>query len=128
MAFHEAGHSVLSAAINAALLLVGILDNGVSLGPTRYPIKGKPVSLIQVHLRGGLEHGLRSLHSAIRERIEFYYCIAKASLVSKWPTASAVARALLQQDELDTDSLLAVTKGLDLRAAALSVQRFHATT
>lgn len=51
-AHHEAGHAVLSAAINDAPHLVSIRANGESLGRSRYRMEGRPQMLVQVHLAG----------------------------------------------------------------------------
>lgn len=65
-AHHEAGHAVLSAAINDAPRLVSIKGNGESLGRTQQGMFGRPEVLVQVHLAGfAAEHqltGRRSLH------------------------------------------------------------------
>lgn len=52
IAHHEAGHAVLSAAINDAPHLVSIRDAKGSLGRARYRMEVRPERLIQVHLAG----------------------------------------------------------------------------
>lgn len=65
-AYHEAGHAVLSAAINDAPRLVSIKGNGESLGRTQQSMFARPEVLVQVHLAGlAAEHlltGRRSQH------------------------------------------------------------------
>lgn len=52
IAHHEAGHAVLSAAINDTPDLVSIRAKGVSLGRSRYRMEGRPETRVQVHLAG----------------------------------------------------------------------------
>lgn len=51
-AYHEAGHAVLSAAINDAPHYVSILEQEGSLGRAAYWMHGRPELLVQVHLAG----------------------------------------------------------------------------
>jgi len=51
-AHHEAGHAVLSAAINDAPYLVSIRRDGTKLGRACYRFEARPQRLIQVHLAG----------------------------------------------------------------------------
>jgi hypothetical protein len=52
IAYHEAGHAVLSAAINDAPHLVSIRGSANSLGRSRYGRDASPERLVQVHLAG----------------------------------------------------------------------------
>ena len=52
VAYHEAGHAVLSAAINDSPRLVSIRPHGESLGRSRYRFEAPPQRLVQVHLAG----------------------------------------------------------------------------
>jgi hypothetical protein len=52
IAHHEAGHAVLSAAINDAPSLVSIRSSGMALGRSRYRMEAGPAFLAQVHLAG----------------------------------------------------------------------------
>jgi len=51
-AFHEAGHAVLSAAINDTPRHLSIRPNALSLGRSRQQMLGRPEVLVQVHLAG----------------------------------------------------------------------------
>jgi ATP-dependent Zn protease len=51
-AYHEAGHAVLSAAINDSPRLVSIRESDNSLGRNQYRMEGRPVVRMQVHLAG----------------------------------------------------------------------------
>lgn len=52
IAYHEAGHAVVSAAINDAPHLVSIIANDYSRGRSRYAFEAHPEQLVQVHLAG----------------------------------------------------------------------------
>lgn len=59
LAHHEAGHAVLSAAINDSPRLVSIKRHGESLGRTQRGSFARPEVLVQVHLAGyAAEHQL----------------------------------------------------------------------
>jgi hypothetical protein len=51
-AYHEAGHAVLSSAINDRPELVSIRPKGSTLGRTRQSMLARPAFLVQVHLAG----------------------------------------------------------------------------
>ena len=64
-AYHEAGHAVLSAAINDTPELVSIREEHATLGRTRQRMFARPTLLVQVHLAGfAAEH----LHTGRRSR------------------------------------------------------------
>src|SRR5688572_7518420 len=52
LAYHEAGHAVLSAAINDAPHFVSIRPTGQSLGRMRRRTDAGPAAMVQVHLAG----------------------------------------------------------------------------
>lgn len=69
-AYHEAGHAVLSAAINDAPHIVSIRPHGDTLGRTGQKMFARPQVLVQVHLAGvAAEHiliGSRPQDSSMR--------------------------------------------------------------
>lgn len=175
IAHHEAGHAVLSAAINDAPDLVSIRPNGVSRGRTRYRMEGRPERRVQVHLAGfaaeellkgkrssqlagpelgfsvlaaidprhaslaaGLEGydqylavqevltmGCARTSDAIRADVERFYIAARDSLAAVWPTVQALAKALLQHEELDRKGMFAAIGRSDIYGPVFAVQEAH---
>jgi ATP-dependent Zn protease len=171
-AYHEAGHAVLSAALNDTPSYVSIRAKGDTLGRNGMKMTGRPTWLVQVALAGyAAEHlltGRRSLQckqeiglgilahvdpelgtampsathcdgylavqrvlsmvgaeseDELRVEIERFYEIARESLSKVWPAVAAVAKALLERQELDRNGLDVALEDFDIYSAVFAVQR-----
>jgi hypothetical protein len=119
IAYHEAGHAVLSASINDAPHLVSIVKTGRSLGRARYKTIGAPPPiLVQVHLAGyAAEHLLSS-----RRPPAFVQGLSMCSN----PSLSAFADLLSGSDEaLAVEQVLAMGCSNDAAAINRDVDRFY---
>jgi hypothetical protein len=173
-AHHEAGHAVLSAAINDTPRHVSIKPNWNTLGRSGARVSARSTSLVQVHLAGfaaehlltgsrprqldqevgfailshahlalrdafaGSEHhdGCRAVQEVLRmgvpadgdeikREVERFYEVAKRSLAAVWPAVKALAKALLEHEELDREGVEKALGPFDLFTSVLAVQRAH---
>lgn len=173
-AFHEAGHAVLSAAINDTPRHVSIRADGNTLGRSGARMSARSTSLVQVHLAGfaaehlltkrrprqldqevgfailshadpalrkafaGSEHhdGYRAVQEvlrmgipeddeAIKREIDRLYEIARESLSAVWPAVKALAKALLEHEELDRAGVEKALEPFALFTSVLAVQQAH---
>jgi ATP-dependent Zn protease len=173
-AFREAGHAVLSAAINDKPHHVSIRAAHETLGRTRQKMFARPTSLAQVYLAGfAAEHlltgrrprkfsietglailahtdptlastfegievsdgygailhllraGVRAAEDELRREVDRFYEIARESVAVVWPSVKAVARALLEREELDREGLDEVIGDADIYQPVFAAQREH---
>ena len=171
-AHHEAGHAILSAAINDCPEHVSIRGRERTLGRSTQRMASCATSLAQVYLAGfAAEHlvtgrrsrsldveiglgvlahldphlvetmdgvegtdgfgavrqvlrsGVRELEADIRVDIDRLYEVARESLAVVWPSVKAVAKALLEHEELDREGLDEAIGGVDSFAPIFEVQR-----
>jgi hypothetical protein len=76
-------------------------------------------------IQGILAMGCPLNEHAIREEVERFYEISRASLNAVWTSVEAVARALLKHRELDRDGLFKAISVRDIYAPVFAVQRAH---
>ena len=173
-AYHEAGHAVLSAAINDKPDHVSIRAAHGTLGRSGLKMFARPTSLTQVYLAGfAAEHlltgrrprqynietglailahtdpalistfegieasdgygavqhllrtGVRPVVEELRQEVDRFYQIARASVSTVWPSVKALAKALLAHEELDREGIDEAIGEADIYLPVLAVQREH---
>jgi ATP-dependent Zn protease len=174
LAYHEAGHAVLSAAIANPPVHVTIRSDGHSNGRSGARMSARATTRVQVHLAGfAAEHlltgrrsrqldeevgfailaridpALRSAFTAleirdghravqevlgigedltdaeIKREVDRFYEITHESLSVVWRAVVAVAKALLQHEELDRDAVEEAIGDVDLYVPVVAVQKAH---
>jgi hypothetical protein len=123
VAHHEAGHAVVSAAINDAPVLVSIRGNDTSLGRSRYRFEAGPERLIQVHLAGfAAEEVLSGRHSRQLRGLELGVSIAAVTRSSH----AALACVEGSDQHLAVQEILKM--GCDPKSASIRAEfeRFYA--
>jgi len=123
VAHHEAGHAVLSAAINDAPDLVSIRPKGVSRGRTRYRMEGRPERLVQVHLAGfAAEELLKGRRSSQLAGPELGFSV----LATIEPRHASLAAGLEGCDQyLAVQEVLAMGGARTSDAVRAEVERFY---
>jgi hypothetical protein len=72
-----------------------------------------------------LRTGVRPVEAELRQEVDRFYEIARASVSVVWPSVKAVAEALLVQEKLDRDRLDEVIGDADIYLPVFAVQREH---
>ncbi|MGH7283593.1 MAG: hypothetical protein ACRELY_18865 [Polyangiaceae bacterium] len=123
-AHHEAGHAVLSAAINDTPHLVSIRQIGESFGRTRQQMIGRPEVLVQVHLAGyAAEHQLTGRRPP---QLKADLGFAILSLIEPAHTTLAAEMDLVGRDEyLAVRELLAMGCAPRIEIVRAEVDRFY---
>jgi hypothetical protein len=173
-AYHEAGHAVLSAAINDRPHHVSIKATGRTLGRSGARMSARPTSLAQVHLagfaaeqvlvgrrprqldeevrfailarkdrallhafegaedrdghravQGVLATGVSWTDDEIEHEVDRLYGVARESLGTVWPAVKAVAKALLEHEELDREAFDEAVGDRDIITPVIRIQQVH---
>ena len=78
---------------------------------------------------GAVEHllrtGVRPVDEELRPELDRFYEIARMSVAVVWPSVKALAKALLEHEELDREGLDEVLGDADIYTPVVGVQRRH---
>ena len=124
LAHHEAGHAVLSAAINDSPRLVSIKRHGESLGRTQRGSFARPEVMVQVHLAGfAAEHELTGRRPP---QLKADLGFAILSLINAAHGPLATELDLVGRDEyLAVQEVLAMACALEPDAIRSEIDRFY---
>jgi hypothetical protein len=133
-AHHEAGHAVLSAALNDMPHLVSIRAARWTAGRSIQRVVASPLVGTFEGIEawdgyGAVQHllrtGVRLVEAELRLEVDRFYEITKASVAAAWPAVKALADALLQQEELERDGVEEALGEADIYGPVFAVQEAH---
>jgi hypothetical protein len=132
-AFHEAGHAVLSGALNDTPHHMSIRSECGTLGRSGQTMLAQPIALAQVYLAGfAAEHvatGRRPRQFDIETGLGILAHVdpglVERILSTVWPSVRALAEALLELEEIDRDGIRLAIGDADISTPVVAVQRAH---